>query len=88
MVSTNVRVSYCRLICRAHPHPRIVTFYGVSTTDPKYFGIVIQYFELGDLRRLLDYKNTHLSPQQMWQLIKDIAQVHFKTLLVASQQAA
>lgn len=49
--------------------------YGVVTTDPTVYGLVIEYFELGDLRTLLNAKDTHISDEQKTRILLDIAQV-------------
>ena len=51
--------------------------YGVMTTDSDYFGLVIEYFELGDVRMLLDAKEEtpHISIDQKSQILLDIAEV-------------
>ena len=50
--------------------------YGVTTTDPNYFGIVIEDCPHGDLRKRLDNPSTNLSIEQKFQILKDIAEVN------------
>ena len=58
------------------PHPRIVVLYGVVTTDPNSFGLVIEFCVCGDLRNnVLDAKHIHLGIEQMLQILMDVAQV-------------
>ena len=49
--------------------------YGVVTTDPTSFGIVIEHCGRGDVRKLLNERHTHLSNKQKLQILKDIAEV-------------
>ena len=49
--------------------------YGVYTKDQSFYGIVIEFLEHGDLRTRLDAKGTHLSNEQKWRMLMDIAQV-------------
>ena len=69
MLSTHAFVRSSR------PHPRIVNFYGAVTTNAESFDLVIEYCEDGDLRNLLDTKETKISDEQKWQIVMDVAQV-------------
>ena len=58
------------------PDPRIVVMYGVVTTDPNSFGLVIEFCVCGDLRNnVLDVKDIHLGIEHTLQILMDIAQV-------------
>ena len=59
----------------SRPHPRIVNFYGTVTTNAESFDLVIEYCEDGDLRNLLDTKETEISDEQKLQIVMDVAQV-------------
>ena len=59
----------------SRPNPRIVIFYGVVTTNAESFDLVIECCEDGDLRKLLDTKETQISDEQKSQILMDIAQV-------------
>ena len=48
------------------------------TMDAAYFGLVIELLEDGDVRALLDDKDTHISNEQKWQMLMDIAEVNMK----------
>ena len=50
-------------------------FYGVVTTKAESFDLVIEYCEDGDLRNLLDTKETEISDEQKLQIVMDVAQV-------------
>ena len=52
-----------------------MVFYGIMTTDQKYFGLILESCPLGDLRDLLDTGETHLSNDQKSRILMDIAQV-------------
>ena len=52
--------------------------YGVMTTDPTFFGLVVEYLKLGDLRTLLNAVETHISDTQKWRILMNIAQVNRK----------
>ena len=71
-----------RLVSR--PHPRILTMWGVVTTDPNWLGIVIEHCGRGDVRKLLNERHTHLSNGQKLQILKDIAEVSMDEVMSLS----
>ena len=46
------------------------------TTDQSFFGLVVAYYERGDLRALLDDRDTHISIEQKSRILMDVAQVN------------
>ena len=71
-----------RLVSR--PHPRVLPMWGVVTTDPTSFGIVIEHCGRGDVRKLLNERHTHLSNKQKLQILKDIAEVSMDEVMSLS----
>ena len=49
--------------------------YGTMTSNPKWFGLVLEFCPGGDLRKRLDQTATRLSKGQMLRFLMDIAQV-------------
>ena len=62
-----------------------MVLYGVMTTDPTFFGLVIEYCRLGDLRTLLDAQDTEISNEQKMRILMDIAQVNEMKWQLASK---
>ena len=51
-------------------------------------GLVLEWYKYGDLRKLLDQAATHLSNEQKWVLLMDIAEVTNRNVSVAPPRSA